>query len=145
MSYIQRIWNDKALYGHCLTNLPKKLWDFTTSDDLLFYQKPDPGSAKRIYLIFEMYTVVTRRWPNGNIRSFYGATNILLAKYLELGVRRIGGSVLTICIGLLLAPFVFLIKTTHLVVRQFFQERYFLNHVFASSATSSKQPGSSKR
>lgn len=100
---MQSIWNDETLYGHFLTVVPNQLWSFATSEDLLFYTKPDPGTAQRVYLIFEKFSV-TKRWSNGMPKSFYAATNILPAKYIELGVRRIGGGFLAICTSVLVLP-----------------------------------------
>lgn len=43
--FISKIWND----GHYLTTLPSVMWDFATSDKLVTYTKPDPGTAESFF------------------------------------------------------------------------------------------------
>jgi hypothetical protein len=102
-----------------MTSIPLNVWDFAMSDQLYTYQMPDPGTARRVFLIFEQYTVVTARHPNGIVRTMEGGTNVLPAKYLELGVRRIGGSLVAICLLLTIGLVGVAIKTIHLLGQHF--------------------------
>lgn len=106
---IKKIWNDDTLYGHCLTTLPNTMWNFATSDKLVTYTKPDPGSAERVFLIFEKYTR-TEKYPNGAIKRTEAGTNSLLFKYSEIGFRRIVGTLLTAGATITAAPLGFAIK-----------------------------------
>lgn len=105
---IKKIWNDDTLYGHCLTTLPSAMWNFATSDKLVTYTTPDPGTAERFFLIFEKYTR-TERYPSGDIRTECG-TNSLLFKYSEIGFRIIVGTLLTAGATITAAPLGFAIK-----------------------------------
>jgi hypothetical protein len=107
-----QIFNNSSLYGHCLTGLPEKAWEAAMTDDLILYQQPDPGSAQIEYCIFEKYTV-TERYPNGNVKSFIAATNVLPGKYIELLFRRVVGALITAALYLTAAPLGFAIKVIH--------------------------------
>lgn len=91
---IQKVWNDDTLYGHYLTTLSDSMWNFATSDKLVNYTEPDPGTARRIGFIYESY-IKTTTFPNGNLNRFISSTNILPLKYAEIGFRRIVGTLLT--------------------------------------------------
>lgn len=120
---IKKIWNNDTLYGHTLTTLPNKLWNFSTSDKLVTYTQPDPGTARRIFLIFEGY-ICTEKYPNGTIKRTQIGTNSLLLKYSEIGIRRIGGTFLTAGAAITAAPLGFAIKviqnTFHKVIQDTF-------------------------
>jgi hypothetical protein len=107
MDYAAQIWNNSNLYGHCLTSLPGQFWNFATSDDLVTYAKPDPNTAKRVFLIFEEYT---KTFADG---SYVFGTNCLMFTYSELCFRRIVGTLLTGATSLTLAPLGFAIKVIH--------------------------------
>lgn len=110
LNYINKIWNDDSLYGHCLTSLPSKMWDFANPDTLFTYTIPDPGTAERVFFIFEKY-ISTTTWANGNPHHICLGTNILLFKYSELGFRKITGMILSAGAMLTVAPIGFAIKT----------------------------------
>jgi hypothetical protein len=103
LNFIQKTWNDPSLYGHCLTSLPNKLWSFSTSDNLATYTKPDPGTAERVFYIFEKYIKT-------NENGITAGTNSLIFSYSELLLRRVVGTFLTVGASLTLAPLGFAIK-----------------------------------
>src|ERR1700733_2813452 len=109
LNCIQQIWNDKSLYGHCLTSLPGVILKFATSDKLVTYTTPDAGTAKRVWLIFEEYTK-TEVLSNGRGKRIQFGTNSLLFKYAEIGIRRVVGTCLTIGAGITAAPLGFAVK-----------------------------------
>ncbi len=116
MPSINQIWNNDQLYGHCFTSLPKKLWDFTTSNELFLYHHCNPAQARRVFWIVEEYREEKEeRWPNGNLKQFeiVHGSNILPFKYLELAFRRLGGAFFYGCVLLTIAPIGFAIKLIH--------------------------------
>lgn len=106
---IKKIWNDDTLYGHSLTTLPETMWKFATSEKLVTYTKPDPGTAERVFLIFEKYKS-TESHPNGVLKAAEYGTNSLLLKYSEIGFRRIVGFLLMAGATITVAPLGFAIK-----------------------------------
>ena len=118
LDYINQVSNNASLYGHCLTSLPSALWSFATSDKLVTpYTEPDPGSARRIFFIYEMYTK-TEYYPSGAFKGSHGGTNILLFKYTELFFRRVVGTCLAPAVSITLAPIGFAIKIIHDTFKQ---------------------------
>jgi|GEM_PF-2246012 len=115
MASFYQIFNDNRLYGHCLTSLPNKIWDVFTAGNLIFYQTPDSGTARREHCVFEHYGRVIERWPNGNIKKEEFATNFLPAKYMELSFRWITGSAFTACLYTTAAPLGFAIKLIYIL------------------------------
>jgi hypothetical protein len=112
-----RIWNDRTLLGNFLTELPTKLWSFTTSDKLYTYTQPDPGTARKVYCIFEEY-VKTNHRPNGTVENVRVGSNILPLKYLESGLRKLCGFLSTATISLTAAPIGFALKVINFSGRE---------------------------
>jgi hypothetical protein len=104
-------WNNDRLYGHTLTSLPGKLWRFSTSEKLVTYIKPEPGTSKTFLLIFERSTKI-ERYPSGQIKKMDTRVrfNSLLFKYTEIGFRRVVGTCLTAGACVTAAPLGFAIK-----------------------------------
>jgi len=109
---IKQVWNDKTLYGHCLTSLPGKIWSFTNSGRLITYTNLDPGTAKRYWLIFEKGTK-TERYASGGTRTTETVINFLVLKYAEIAFRAIVGGSLAAGAGVTVAPIGFAIKIIH--------------------------------
>ncbi|MBS0652757.1 MAG: hypothetical protein JSR39_04430 [Verrucomicrobia bacterium] len=111
---LNQIFYNESLYGHSLTSLPSAAWNVATSEDLLFYQKPDPGTAETVCCLFEKYMAV-ERWPNGAIKRAEIATNILPLKYIEMIFRRVVGAICVAGLSITAAPVGLAVKAIHLL------------------------------
>jgi hypothetical protein len=117
---IGQVYQDSSLYGHCLTTLPEKSWEATTTDDLIFYPKLEEefGVLSPQYgLLWKSGVQVVERYPNGNIKELRIATHLLPAGCIEWALRRVGGSLFTAGLCLTATPLGFAIKMVHQVGR----------------------------
>lgn len=85
IGFLTRLYNNSSLYGHGLTSVPTKICSSIGTYPSLSYTKPDPGTSKRVRLIFEKF-VSTKRFADGSSQIIFG-TNVLPASYAEQAAR----------------------------------------------------------
>ncbi len=112
VTHITQIWNNGDLCGHCFTQLPTKLWKFATKDRLVSYSF---GDDHGFFGNFDNVTWVSKVIDGKLDRTEETRTSVFPFNVIEFGVRRIGGSFLTVASGLTVAPLGFAIKIIHLV------------------------------
>lgn len=110
------LYNDKMLYGNFLTTLPQKVWSFATGEASIIYKEPTrrEGVFQRVD---ETYYPPEQ---GGGVHTLEKKIDLLFLKYIELGVRRIGGAFCTaIAVGVGV-PVGMGIKLTHRVALSIF-------------------------
>jgi hypothetical protein len=110
MSFIEKIYSDPTLCGHCLTQLPAKSWAFAKSEANTLYHKSNFSPPQRFCLVFEKY-----QYTDGTPDKVTTGTNLIFMEYLELAFRRVGGFVFTACALITALPLGMAIKTIHAV------------------------------